>query len=445
MSYIIKVKDTNGNWIGIPALKGVDGITPHIGENGNWFIGGEDTGVAAGGLTELPIASADTLGGVKVGDNLTIDENGVLNADDVDLTPYAQKSELPTKVSDLENDSLFIDNTVNNLTNYYTKTETYTQAEVNSLIGAITTLNIQVVTTLPTENISATTIYLKPIEEKENNNYEEWIYVNSNWELIGTTAIDLTPYATKEYVAEQIDAIPTDGLTVMKATTENPINFDELIESGVYFITHCSDVSGSTINSGVNSVFFYDVLLTVTRVLDDESENAGRVFVYQEAYWQDKHYHREMINPDFEDEWDPWELVPISPSQLTYGTLPEGISCPTPTWDTYLANKKYVDDSVAAIQTQVENKATKHTYAITIPTTGWSETSPYSIEIAAEGILESDKNFPISPVYTIDNMDTIMEEWNKVSLIESQDNKIIIYCKEAIPTVEIPIQITVVR
>lgn len=46
MSNIIKVKDTNGNWIGIPAIAG---ITPHIGENGNWFIGDEDTGVNAGG------------------------------------------------------------------------------------------------------------------------------------------------------------------------------------------------------------------------------------------------------------------------------------------------------------------------------------------------------------------------------------------------------------
>ena len=46
MSNIIKVKDINGNWIGIPAIAG---ITPHIGENGNWFIGAEDTGVNAGG------------------------------------------------------------------------------------------------------------------------------------------------------------------------------------------------------------------------------------------------------------------------------------------------------------------------------------------------------------------------------------------------------------
>lgn len=62
---------------------------------------------------ELPIASADTLGGIKVGNNLTIDEDGTLNATgggtgNVDLTDYAKKSELPTKTSQLTNDSNFI-------------------------------------------------------------------------------------------------------------------------------------------------------------------------------------------------------------------------------------------------------------------------------------------------------------------------------------------------
>ena len=50
--------------------------------------------------TYLPIASADTLGAIKVGNNLTIDENGVLNGNDVDLTSYAQKSELTNLLSD---------------------------------------------------------------------------------------------------------------------------------------------------------------------------------------------------------------------------------------------------------------------------------------------------------------------------------------------------------
>lgn len=41
---------------------------------------------------ELPIASADALGGVKIGANLNIDENGVLSANDQpDLTNYVTK------------------------------------------------------------------------------------------------------------------------------------------------------------------------------------------------------------------------------------------------------------------------------------------------------------------------------------------------------------------
>lgn len=47
----------NGNWFlgeedtGVKA-QGKDGVTPHIGENGNWFLGDDDTGVKAqGGVT----------------------------------------------------------------------------------------------------------------------------------------------------------------------------------------------------------------------------------------------------------------------------------------------------------------------------------------------------------------------------------------------------------
>ena len=42
-------------------LKGTDGTTPHIGENGNWYIGDTDTGVSAGG-SELPTVTAADAG-----------------------------------------------------------------------------------------------------------------------------------------------------------------------------------------------------------------------------------------------------------------------------------------------------------------------------------------------------------------------------------------------
>lgn len=34
-------------------LKGTDGVTPHIGDNGNWYIGDTDTGVSAGGASSV--------------------------------------------------------------------------------------------------------------------------------------------------------------------------------------------------------------------------------------------------------------------------------------------------------------------------------------------------------------------------------------------------------
>lgn len=40
-------------------LKGTDGITPHIGTNGNWYIGDTDTGVSAGGSALPTVTDAD--------------------------------------------------------------------------------------------------------------------------------------------------------------------------------------------------------------------------------------------------------------------------------------------------------------------------------------------------------------------------------------------------
>ena len=93
------------------------------------------------------------------------------------------------ELSAYTNDTGYITNAVENLINYYSKTD------VDNLINAIHTLDIQIVTELPTENISHTTIYLKGTETSGTNDYEEWIYtVNNSWELIGSTAVDLTGY-----------------------------------------------------------------------------------------------------------------------------------------------------------------------------------------------------------------------------------------------------------
>lgn len=142
-----------------------------------------------------------------------------------DLSNYYTKSEvdnlidgiraqIPTSLAQLSNDATgFITASVDNLVNYYTKTETYTQEEVNALIGKISTISFEVVDVLP-QTGEANKIYLVPATEGQSQNgYDEYVYVNESWEKIGSTDIDLSQYATKEYVNQQISTTVTGFAT----------------------------------------------------------------------------------------------------------------------------------------------------------------------------------------------------------------------------------------
>ena len=145
----------------------------------------------------------------------------------------ADKSEIPVNTSDLYNDSGFITNLVDDLANYYLKSETYTQAEVNSLIGAISTLHIEVVQTLPTEDISTNTIYLVPKQTAgQNDTYDEYIYVNNHWEHIGSTDIDLTNYYTKTETDTLLDG-KVDKVTGKGLSTEDYTTAEKTKLSGI--------------------------------------------------------------------------------------------------------------------------------------------------------------------------------------------------------------------
>ena len=91
-----------------------------------------------------------------------------------------------TKLSELENDKGFVDNTVNDLKNYYLKTETYSKDELDNKLSLVPRFSVQVVTSLPTENISDTTVYLVPAGEDAHNLYTEYINVDGLWEILGT-------------------------------------------------------------------------------------------------------------------------------------------------------------------------------------------------------------------------------------------------------------------
>lgn len=142
----------------------------------------------------------------------------LVNGTEQPITDKAVDIEVPAKLSELENDKEFINNTVNNLVNYYTKSETYTKSEVLALVADIPKFSVQIVSTLPTENISNTTIYLLAVTDSDlNNYYEEFLYINNSWELIGTTKIDLSNYYTKAETSALIEQT-LNGLATVART-----------------------------------------------------------------------------------------------------------------------------------------------------------------------------------------------------------------------------------
>lgn len=114
---------------------------------------------------------------------------------------------VPTKTSDLTNDS-----------NYQTQSDV--QSAINSAIGEAIGLEFDILTTgeydeetgKPTVAGAANKIYLVPKTSTEQANiYTEWIFVNNDFEEIGSTAVDLSNYVKNSDLVpltnEQIDTI----------------------------------------------------------------------------------------------------------------------------------------------------------------------------------------------------------------------------------------------
>lgn len=85
------------------------------------------------------------------------------------------------------------------------------------------------------------------------------------------------------------------------------------------------------------------------------------------------------------------------------------------------------------------------TYNATIGTS-WSGSGPYTQNVAVSGILSTDN--PIVDVVLSSNTTTsknIVSAWANVSRIVTNDGSITVYCYDNAPTVNIPIQLKVVR
>lgn len=166
----------------------------------------------------LPIASATTLGGIKVGSGLSINSStGVLTANVQAWSSLTGKPFSSVNTTDFTTTSgiLSINNATwakksdvsNSLSGYYTK------GQVDNLLSNLKKATITVVPTLPTTGQEGI-IYLVGTSAP----YEQYVWEGSAWIDLGSTEIDLSNYVntTGTLTANQI--VLGDGTKKVKAS-----------------------------------------------------------------------------------------------------------------------------------------------------------------------------------------------------------------------------------
>ena len=268
----IRFKTTSGDWFTV-TLNSINEVS--VSANGHLIVKLSDgTQIDCGAL---PVGTMDS-------SLSTISENGVQNKvitnalngkqntlvqgsgitiDTTDPThpqisaniDYTNLINKPTKLSDFTNDENFITNTANNLSNYYLKTETYTQSEVNDLISQLASLSVKIVESLPTTDISTTTIYL--INVSGTNNYNQWMYINNAWANIGSTSVDLTNYYTKTQVDtllnDKVDKISGKGLSTNDFTNAYKSTLDNYTVDSTLDSTSTNPIQNAVVTQALDA------------------------------------------------------------------------------------------------------------------------------------------------------------------------------------------------
>lgn len=308
------------------------------------------------------------------------------------LKPYCkQDAYIPTKedIEKLEPQSrdemllkYLINSVSSDLSNYYTK------SEVDNLVSTIPKFDIKVVQTLPSSNISPTTVYLVPSDSESSDVYKEYIYVNTNWELLGIQKTDLSNYYNKTEINNLLSAKvnSSDLSTVATSGSYNDLSNKPTIPTKTSDLTNDSNFISSS----------------------DLSNN---------------YYNKTQTD----------NLLDTKVDKVTG----KGLS----TEDYTTAEKT----KLAGIESEA-NKTVVALYNTTLSSSGWSSSVPYTQTVSIQGILATD--VPVVDVVLSSTTSTAksqLEAWSCVSKIETAAGSITATCLEELPTIDIPIQLKVVR
>ena len=134
-------------------------------------------------------------GGIPYNDLSTSVQQSLGNADTAYQKPSAGIPASDIAQGVIPDVSGFVTRSVNDLTNYYLKSETYTKAEVAELIAAINQFHYEIHTSLPSSGEN-NVLYLIGPTGTGADKYEEYVYNDGVFTKIGDTSIDLSNYVT---------------------------------------------------------------------------------------------------------------------------------------------------------------------------------------------------------------------------------------------------------
>ncbi len=179
-------------------------------------LGGKVDVVSGKGLSTNDYTNAEKqkLSGIASGAQANVIESVKVNGTKVEPSSKAVDISVPTKVSQLTNDSGFQTSTqVNSIvTGKGYQTQSQVQSLINSAVGNITSIRYEKVTSLPATGSNGV-IYLVAHSHGTQDIYDEYIWLSETktYEKIGNTDIDLSAYVKKS----ELTAITTNDLNTM--------------------------------------------------------------------------------------------------------------------------------------------------------------------------------------------------------------------------------------
>lgn len=359
----------------------------------------EDLGI---NIPELPIASADTLGGIKIGENLSIDENGVVSASSGNVTSFYTCDTIGFDGTSPENiyDGTSLKNAEKIIQDAYEKG----YARIGILFNGDSSIYSSGITDTSQQydnyifygykildGLSAIVDFVQTfIRGTWENDIFTCTNINNKWRGFGTLAFtsnvltktntssytptsDYNP-ATKKYVDDELNNIKLDNITpvyCLKLSSKTTIlEVNKTITSTVE--SELQDISKIITDAFSRKGFMLYVTTTVT---DSYVRNPAEFYVFTDLSTHPTKIYGDgqKIYYNYNDKYATYLAAPIvitgtwvddvftateiyigassTPAHLTLDTnvlTRDNTSSFTPTANYHPATKKYVDDSIIA-------------------------------------------------------------------------------------------------